>query len=194
MTKVFIGGSRHVSRLSARMKERLDAILSKGFPIVIGDANGADRAVQKYLFGRRYGNVEVFCSGGHCRNNIGAWTVRNVPAQSRQGTAEFYSVKDRVMAEEATVGLMIWDGESVGTLMNVLRLLNLDKKVVIYAVPQGGFVELHNALEWDSFIKRCALDLRRKVEQRASLETPTRSISPAQASFFDRDHRLHAGK
>jgi hypothetical protein len=40
MTKVFIGGSRGVSQLNAEVRQRLDTILSKGFPIVIGDANG----------------------------------------------------------------------------------------------------------------------------------------------------------
>ena len=55
---------------------------------------------------------------------------------SREKTAEFYSMKDRVMAEEATIGLMMWDGQSVGTLMNVVRLLRLNKKAVVYVVPQ----------------------------------------------------------
>ena len=33
------------------------------------------------------------------------------------------------MSEEASFGLMIWDGESAGTLMNVLRLLKQNKSV-----------------------------------------------------------------
>jgi probable addiction module antidote protein len=47
MNTVFIGGSRHVSRLPAPAKERLDNIVKSGFHIVVGDANGADKAVQK---------------------------------------------------------------------------------------------------------------------------------------------------
>lgn len=45
------------------MKERLDNIVKNGFPILVGDANGADKAVQKHLSGVAYADVEVFCSG-----------------------------------------------------------------------------------------------------------------------------------
>jgi hypothetical protein len=187
MTKVFIGGSRHMARLNVQVRERLDTILNKGFPIIIGDANGADKAVQKYLFGKKYTNVEVFCSDGICRNNVGSWAVRSVPVRSRERTADFYYVKDRAMAEEATVGLMMWDGQSVGTLMNVFRLLKLNKKAVTYAAPQKKFLEFHNEIEWDAFIKHCDVSLRRKVEQRAALEAPVERSAPVQTSFLDQD-------
>ena len=45
--KVFVGGSRHVSRLNERVRERLDKIIQKRLPILIGDASGADKAVQQ---------------------------------------------------------------------------------------------------------------------------------------------------
>ncbi len=32
--------------------------MEKGFPILIGDANGADRVIQQYLHIRHYQNVE----------------------------------------------------------------------------------------------------------------------------------------
>jgi hypothetical protein len=46
------------------------------------------------------------------------------------------------MAAEASVGLMLWDGESHGTLMNVLRLAAAGKPVVIYMQPQGHFIDV----------------------------------------------------
>ena len=58
--KVFIGGSRRVSRLDAPVRVRLDKIVEKGLPVIIGDANGADKAVQQYLFSKHYDKVEVF--------------------------------------------------------------------------------------------------------------------------------------
>ena len=45
MSTVFIGGSRHVSRLPAQAKERLNNIIGSGFRVVVGDAAGADKAV-----------------------------------------------------------------------------------------------------------------------------------------------------
>jgi hypothetical protein len=52
------------------------------------------------------------------------------------------AVKDDRMAEEASVGLMIWDGDSVGTLVNMARLLRRGKNVVAYIVPDGRFLTL----------------------------------------------------
>lgn len=183
MTKVFIGGSRHVSRLNAQVRKRLDNIMEKGFPVLIGDANGADKAVQQYLHSKHYQHVEVFCSEGICRNNIGNWEVRSVSAETRERNVQFYSAKDRVMAQEATVGLMMWDGKSAGTLLNVFRLLSLRKKVVIYTVPEKRFREFKSEAEWESFIASYDIGLRREVERRAVLETPKRNL-PLQASFL----------
>lgn len=171
MTTVFVGGSRHASRLNSKVRRRLDNIMEKGLPIVIGDANGADKAVQQYLNSKSYENVEVFCSEGICRNNIGNWRTRNIPAGTRQRNAQYYSAKDRVMAQEATVGLMIWDGKSVGTLLNVFRLLTLQKKSVIYIVPEQRFLELRSKIEWQNFLSSRDTSLRNKIEQRAKSET-----------------------
>ena len=78
MNTVFVGGSRHVSRLSTQVKERLNNIISSGFQIVVGDAAGADKAVQKYLVDVSYPHVTVFCSGDHPRNNLGLWETNKV--------------------------------------------------------------------------------------------------------------------
>jgi hypothetical protein len=45
MSTVFIGGSRHITRLSDHVKERLNNIVGSGFLIIVGDAAGADKAV-----------------------------------------------------------------------------------------------------------------------------------------------------
>jgi predicted Rossmann fold nucleotide-binding protein DprA/Smf involved in DNA uptake len=73
MSTVFIGGSRHVARLSDQVKERLNNIIGNAFRIVVGDAAGADKAVQKYLLDASYPHVTVFCSGDRPRNNLGLW-------------------------------------------------------------------------------------------------------------------------
>src|SRR5208283_629786 len=155
MIKVFIGGSRHVPRLRAEVQQRLDRIIEKNLPVLIGDANGADKAVQQYLHSKRYPNVEVFCAGSLCRNNVGNWKLRRVPPETRERSFDFYASKDRLMSHEATIGLMIWDGKSLGTLLNVLRLLRQQKKAVVYNVPEHQFWELKNQSQWQAFLSRC---------------------------------------
>ena len=62
MKKVFIGGSRRVSRLNPEIRRRLDRIIEKGLEVLVGDANGADKAVQRHFKERGYCNVHVFCT------------------------------------------------------------------------------------------------------------------------------------
>ena len=184
MTKVFIGGSRRASRLNTQVRKRIDNIIGKGFSILIGDANGADKAIQEYLHSKHYQNVEVFCSGEICRNNVGNWQTHNIPAGTRNRDAQFYSAKDRIMAQEATIGLMMWDGKSVGTLLNLFRLLSLKKKAVIYTVPEKQFLEFRSRVEWENFLESRDVGLRCKIEQRTKLET-TRESRQSQTSFLD---------
>jgi hypothetical protein len=172
MSTVFIGGSRTVARLDADIQARLDTIMDKGFSVIVGDASGADKAVQAYLHEHGYSHVEVFCAEGACRNNVGGWAERSIPATTRERNAEFYSAKDRVMAEEAGFGLMLWDGKSVGTLMNVFRLLELRKKAVVYIVPQQRFVDFKNSGEWERFIEECSGSVRDKFTRRLTCEAP----------------------
>ncbi|HTS70229.1 MAG TPA: hypothetical protein VMO17_14710 [Terriglobia bacterium] len=140
MTKVFIGGSSRVSRLDEKIKSRLDEIIRKQLPVVIGDANGADKAVQDYFHQRAYEQVEVFCMEGHCRNNAGNWRIRSVPPPyGRKHDFEYYAAKDRLMAEEGSFGFMLWDGKSRETFENILRLAEEGKEVIVYLASTKEF-------------------------------------------------------
>ena len=179
MSKVFIGGSRHVTSLNAEIIRQLDNIVNKEFSILIGDANGADKAVQNYLNEKHYIQVEVFFTNDTCRNNIGHWTSRSIPFASKQHNAQFYSAKDKTMAEQATLGFMIWDGKSVGTLLNIYRLICQQKKAVLYTVPNANLSVLHNIDEWKVFIAGCPKALTEKVQERIRQEEPRQADMPS---------------
>lgn len=140
MTRVFIAGSRQIMRLPAEVKVRVDTMIDKGFQILVGDANGADKAVQTYLAEKAYPHVLVHCMERHCRNNVGQWPTREVPATKGARGFDFYSAKDRVMAETADYGLMLWDGKSKGTINNIVNLSRAGKPVVVYIVPKKQFL------------------------------------------------------
>jgi hypothetical protein len=65
------------------------------------------------------------------------------PGHSRKDF-DYYATKDRAMAAEATVGLMLWDGQSRGTLMNVVRLVGHGKPAVVYVQPGKRFAEVRS--------------------------------------------------
>jgi hypothetical protein len=135
MKKVFIGGSRRISRTNKIIENRVDAIIRRRLQVLVGDANGADKAIQAYLARRQYDQVLVFHSGSRYRNNLGKWETREVPVERGKRGFDFYAAKDTEMAREADYGFMLWDGESRGTLNNVVNLLERGKKVVVYFAP-----------------------------------------------------------
>lgn len=155
--RVFVAGSRAVSRLNPALRERLDRIIEEGHEVLLGDANGADRAVQQYLAVRDYRNVLVHCTGLRCRNNIGNWaTVQVAPPPGVHGGFDFYAAKDQRMAETATHGLMLWDGESRGTLANVRNLIRAGRPVVVYLSPARRFFNVKSDVDVEGLLENAA--------------------------------------
>jgi hypothetical protein len=142
MSKVFVGGSRRISRLNVELRKRLEQIVEKQLAILIGDANGSDKAIQDFFRERQYRNVVVFCTEGHCRNNLGQWPIRPIKPPHHTRDFEYFTAKDAAMAREADYGFMLWDGASAGTLVNVARLVALRRPVVLYISPMRRFLTL----------------------------------------------------
>jgi len=172
MSRMFIGGSRRISRLNRDVRELIDDIVDQRFAILIGDANGVDKAVQRYLSSKQYDLVEVFCAGDVCRNNVGHWPTRTIDPQTLRRGFSFYAAKDRVMADEATAGLMVWDGESVGTLMNVFRLVHRNKQVTVFIAPTRRMLGLKKHEDWTRLVETCDADVRNRIER----ETPAEAL------------------
>ncbi|MGE0420664.1 MAG: hypothetical protein AB7O88_00290 [Reyranellaceae bacterium] len=168
MTTVFVGGSRSIARLPAAAGERLDNIVASGAHVVVGDAAGADKAVQRHLLDAGYRSVEIFASEGRPRHNLGDWPVRTVSAAGVRGGYAFFAAKDRAMAEVAEFGLMIWDGKSPGTILNILRLVGQDKKAVLIESPGGRTTTFRGAADWVAFLDGRDARLRADLRQRAT--------------------------
>lgn len=82
------------------------------------------------------------------------------------------------MAEEAEYGFMLWDGKSVGTLLNVARLLEQHKKVVFYSAPERDFLEFHDRAQWLRFVEKDAPALKGAMEDKVSMERAERYVLP----------------
>ena len=184
MNTIFIGGSRHVSRLPAEVRKRLDNVIASGHRVVIGDANGADKAVQKHLADKQYDEVTVFCSGATPRNNLGSWRTHQVEVPKTIKGFQFYAAKDREMAKDADFGLMIWDGKSPGTVLNVLRLAMAGKIAVLFSVPDKDAVNIKSVDHWKTFVARCSPDLRSDLKDRATLEEWRAIETDRQSNLF----------
>ena len=155
MNKVFFGGSRKLGKLSKEIRERADNLIEKGYMVLVGDANGADKAMQQYLAERLYQHVLVFCAGNVCRNNLGEWKTHNVLADRLNRDFEYYALRDKKMSEEADYGFMLWDGESKGTLNNIVSLLERNKSALVYFSPTKEFFTLKTGRDLEKLLLQC---------------------------------------
>jgi hypothetical protein len=173
--KVFIAGSRGLSRLNIDVKRRIDAMMEKSFTILVGDANGADKAVQKYAAEKAYRDVIVHCMAGKCRNNLANWPTREITASPGARGFEYYSTKDLAMVDEAEYGLMLWDGESKGTLNSVINMIHQNKMVVVYLSPKKEFQNLSSPKDVARLLSKCDLASVRRFERELNV-SPIRMI------------------
>jgi probable addiction module antidote protein len=138
--------------------------------------------VQKYFHDAVYDKVRVFCSGATARNNLGNWQIRDIDAPNGSNGFQFHAAKDRAMAREADFGLMIWDGKSPGTILNVLRLMRAGKIAVLFNVPDQRAINIKTASDWAGFLQHCGSELLQDLRKRA---TPEEWGAQNQADLLD---------
>jgi hypothetical protein len=186
MTTVFIGGSRSLTRLNDIIRTRVDNIMRQQFTVILGDANGADKAIQSYLAAKGYLHVIIYCMDDRCRNNLGNWPTQRILADHQKKDFAYYATKDAEMARTASYGFMLWDGKSKGTLNNVLNLLRQQKKVVVYFSPDQSCSTLRSVEELVILLRKCHIDDRQKFEKEFTLPVLVRSEEPTLDLFSAR--------
>lgn len=129
--KVFISGSIKLKEIPLCAVKKIDSIINKEFEVLIGDAKGIDLLVQKYLTKQKYQNVTVYYAGTEIRNNVGNWRTKQILAKGNEKGRDLYTLKDIEMAIDSDYGLMIWDGESKGTLSNIQEMKNRNKRFFV---------------------------------------------------------------
>ena len=178
-TTIFLSGSRKISRLNPAVRERLDNIMQRGLSVMIGDANGADKALQLCLAEAAYEPVTIFAAGDRCRNNLGAWEIRFINTGGGLKGRDFYAQKDKAMAKEADYGFILWDGESPGSIGNALVLIHQAKPALIWFAPEKTFYTVKNISDLEDLLKLCSGDARRELEQKIQLTRAMRNIGAA---------------
>lgn len=179
MTTVFLSGSRKINRLNDVIRGRIQNIVDQGFHVVVGDANGADKAMQSYLADKGYANVAVYCAGRTCRNNVGSWSTEKIDVDPKLKGRAFYTQKDKAMAAQADFGLVLWDGKSEGSINNVLELLRNGKKAVVYFSPRKEFMNVKTPSDADALLRLCEPTASRSLQGSNNIRRQMESLSIA---------------
>lgn len=181
MTTVFIAGSMNIKNLDRKVKERIDKIVGANMSVVVGDADGADTSIQKYLLEHGTTKAVVYCSGAKPRNNVGAWPVHSVETSQAPGSRAFFTAKDLQMAEAADYGLMIWDAKSTGTLNNVIELLKRKKKSVVFVNKEKIFKTVGDVSHLEELVGCMSEHARQKAQEKLRLREKIDALKQQQA-------------
>jgi hypothetical protein len=178
---VFIAGPRAIKTLDKVVEERLRSIFEKKLTVLVGDANGIDTAVQRYYSRLEYSEVIVYASEGKARNNVGSWEVRNVAVEENAKGFDYYAAKDLSMSIDADYGFMIWNGESKGTLNNIINLVSSNKTTVVYLAWTESFFDVDSMDKLRNLIALCGQGTQKLFDRLSN--HPVRSIYQ-QVSLF----------
>ncbi len=148
--RVFISGSMAVKDFDSSICTELKQIAEAGHTVIVGDADGVDTEVQRFYLNMKYANVVVYASNGKTRNNLGDWQVHDVRVPAGVTGFDFYAEKDKAMAADADLGVMIWDGISRGTKHNMKNMVKQGKQARVY--NNGVFTCLNNFDEFKEYI------------------------------------------
>lgn len=146
---VFVSGSRSQAVIPKVVQDSLEAIMSNGFDILIGDSDkGVDKEIIDFLRVPLYENVVLYSVSRSPRvPPEDAWRVETVQADEGLGGRERQMVKDRAMAARADWGLALFNPieknrygalqVSAGTLRNAIQMLLQRKKVKFVYCYEG---------------------------------------------------------
>ena len=163
--KVFVAGARAITNLDDNVTQRLSNMIMNNISILVGDANGVDKAVQQFFYKDEYTDVVVYAMKGKPRNNIGNWRVMDIYPIGNTTGFDYYATKDLKMAEDADYGFMIWNGKSKGTLNNIVTLIIQNKKTLVYFVPERRFYTISNFSNLDNLIEKCDATINDSVNK-----------------------------
>lgn len=183
MSKVFFGGSRSLSRLDSAVRARLRNLIDQGHTVLIGDANGIDKAIQAFFAEESYRDVIVYCMEAECRNNVGNWPIESVSACGKAKDFAYFAVKDARMSLVADYGFMIWDGASKGTLNNVLSLLEQGKAVLVYRSTTREFLRIKSFQELEPLLDTCPPDVVEYLNKKINLKERVRTAAQSSLGF-----------
>ena len=145
---VFISGSSKTEdsnseyyrkQLPKEVKKEINKYIENNDKIIVGDAPGIDRQVQRYLNKKGYDKVEVYGPGKKVRYTANKkWKTRPIDSSEYEFMSpEYLRKKDIEMTNASTKGLaIILDEGAKVTRNNIKRLIEQNKNVSVFELSK----------------------------------------------------------
>lgn len=177
--KVMLSGSRSINSFPPVVEDKIMKLCKSEVTFLIGDAPGADSAFQKLLLNIGYPNVFVYHVDAFPRNNLGNWDAIRIKTTRKTRNWLYFGKKDIEMTKSCDQSLIVWDGESDGSILNCFRALNDDKEVFFFNLDQKYEIKFENMIEFEKYFKSKLEDsILRKIKKE------NRSISKSKQALL----------
>lgn len=134
--KILIFGSRDINYLPIQVTTELERLINnpKKVEFIVGDNNGIDKVLHKDL--SRLGaasRTTIYCVD-YAKNNHFDFKVNALKTSDNEFEADMYKFRDRKMADDCDIAIVITNGESK-SIKDKIALLNMrDKKVYTFMI------------------------------------------------------------
>lgn len=88
--KVFVSGSKNVSSFDNEILKVLNRIVENNHEILVGDCDGVDASIQKYMQEKSHTNITVYFVGSEPRNAQEPFKQRKVDTFGKLSPYEYY--------------------------------------------------------------------------------------------------------
>jgi hypothetical protein len=130
---IFISGSMDIKKLHPLVRDTIKKItLSNQYEIFIGDAKGVDSLIQKECVTNNFNNCTIFSIIKNPRNFLSENFNFHYILATEKNARKRQQEKDIAMTKKADSLFVIWDGKSKGSYENILRGIELRKKIEIF--------------------------------------------------------------
>jgi hypothetical protein len=151
--KVFTGGSLSIRELPDDVRVRISELAEENAEFLVGDAAGVDLAFQRLFSELGISAVTIYFSGPQPRNNVGRWMALRENTINAKSGHRMHTQKDFVMASLADSGVMVWDGESAGTIVNCVNLIETNKLCELWFAEIGRSISLRTQIELEELVQ-----------------------------------------
>lgn len=151
--KVFTGGSLSIRELPDDVCARVAQLAGENAEFLVGDAAGVDLAFQRLFSELEISAVTIYFSGPQPRNNVGRWVALRENTINAKSGHRMHTQKDFVMASLADSGVMVWDGESAGTIVNCINLIQTNKRCELWYSELGRSINLRTDRELEELVQ-----------------------------------------
>lgn len=151
--KVMIAGSHTIQEAADPVRAMISRLCGKNSSFLVGDHSGLDTVLQNYLLDMHTDRVTIYTSRARPHHNLGGWGIRRLRDDNPWIGMPRNLQNTLSMADAADGGIVLWDGQSMGSFYVMARLLARGCQVWVYLPEKGRSHTLRTSQDLEKLLQ-----------------------------------------